>query len=184
MWSLARCWAGNAHVAEHLVLALVHQGGELRPACGRTGRRPGARSAAPSAMGCRKAWRRRPRPCACSALGTWASALRIQCTRGLLKKLGLDGAGFDAGVTSLSQRTGSLSAGREEPGRRPGGCDPRPEGEKERQRAAASRFRLTAAAVRKAWMRMFWSPRRTARASPCQVLASPWKPSDRQRWRW
>ena len=49
--------------------------------------------------------------------------------------------------------------------------------------AAASRLRLIAAAVRKAWMRMLSSPRRTARARPCQVLASPWKPSDRQRWR-
>jgi putative transposase len=58
-----------------------------------------------------------------------------RCRVGLLKKLGLDGAGFDAGVTSLSQRTGSPSAGREEPGRRPGGCDPRPEGEKERQKS-------------------------------------------------
>ena len=51
------------------------------------------------------------------------------------------------------------------------------------RRAAASRFRLTAAAVRNAWMRMFCNPRRTARASPCQVFASPWKPSERQRWR-
>ena len=50
--------------------------------------------------------------------------------------------------------------------------------------AAASRLRLIAAAVRKAWMRMFGRPRRTARASPCQVFASPWKPSERQRWRW
>ena len=52
------------------------------------------------------------------------------------------------------------------------------------RRAAASRLRLIAAAVRKAWMRMFWRPRRTARARPCQVFASPWKPSERQRWRW
>jgi hypothetical protein len=28
---------------------------------------------------------------------------------------------------------------------------------------------------------LFARPRRTARASPCQVLASPWNPSDRQR---
>ncbi len=48
-------------------------------------------------------------------------------------------------------------------------------------RAVASRLRLTAAAVRNAWMRMLSSPRRTARASPCQVFASPWKPSARQR---
>ena len=33
--------------------------------------------------------------------------------------------------------------------------------------AVASRLRFTAAAVRKAWMRIFWSPRLTARASPC-----------------
>jgi hypothetical protein len=58
-----------------------------------------------------------------------------RCWAGLLKKLGLDGAGFDAGVTSLSQRTDSPSAGREQPGRRPGGCDPRPEGEKEHQKS-------------------------------------------------
>jgi len=30
-------------------------------------------------------------------------------------------------------------------------------------------------------MRMFSSPRRTARARPCHVFASPWKPSERQR---
>jgi len=42
------------------------------------------------------------------------------------------------------------------------------------RRAAASRLRFTAAAVRKAWMRIFWSPRLTARASPCHVFASPW----------
>jgi hypothetical protein len=65
----------------------------------------------------------------------WQDIPVQRCTVGLLKKLGLDGAGFDAGVTSLSQRTGSPSAGREEPGRRPGGCDPRPEGEKERQKS-------------------------------------------------
>src|SRR5512134_3735198 len=40
-------------------------------------------------------------------------------------------------------------------------------------RAVASRFRLMAAAVRKAWMRMLSRPRRTARARPCQVFASP-----------
>src|SRR5215212_1994859 len=34
-------------------------------------------------------------------------------------------------------------------------------------------LRFTAAAVRNAWMRMFCSPRRTARAKPCQVFASP-----------
>jgi hypothetical protein len=65
----------------------------------------------------------------------WDDVPVQRCTVGLLKKLGLDGAGFDAGVTSLSQRTGSPSAGREQPGRRPGGCDPRPEGEKERQKS-------------------------------------------------
>ncbi len=47
---------------------------------------------------------------------------------------------------------------------------------------AASRLRLMAAAVRKA-IRIFSSPRRIARARPCQVFASPWKPSDRQRCR-
>ena len=31
-------------------------------------------------------------------------------------------------------------------------------------------------------MRMLVSPRRTARASPCQVFASPWEPSTRTRW--
>ena len=40
--------------------------------------------------------------------------------------------------------------------------------------AAASRLRFTAAAVRKACMRMFESPRLTARARPCHVFASPW----------
>jgi transposase-like protein len=42
-----------------------------------------------------------------------------------------------------------------------------------RASAVASLFRLTAAAVRNAWMRMFCSPRRTALDSPCQLLASP-----------
>ena len=33
-------------------------------------------------------------------------------------------------------------------------------------------------------MRVFASPRRTARASPCPVLASPWQPAKRRRARW
>jgi putative transposase len=40
-------------------------------------------------------------------------------------------------------------------------------------KAAASRFRFMAAAVRSACIRMLSRPRRTARARPCQVLASP-----------
>ncbi len=52
---------------------------------------------------------------------------------------------------------------------------------KNRPSAAASRFKLTAMAVRNAWMRMFCRSRLIARASPCQHFASPWKPSDRQR---
>ena len=51
------------------------------------------------------------------------------------------------------------------------------------QKAAASRFRLIAAAAGQDWILMLPKPRRTARPSPCQVLASPWNPSDRQRWR-
>ena len=54
---------------------------------------------------------------------------------------------------------------------------------KNRASAAARRLRLTAMAVRNTWMRMFCKPRRIARASPCQHFASPWNPSDRQRWR-
>ena len=51
------------------------------------------------------------------------------------------------------------------------------------QKAAASRFRLIAAAAGRDWILMLPKPRRAARPSPCQVLASPWNPSDRQRWR-
>jgi hypothetical protein len=47
------------------------------------------------------------------------------------------------------------------------------DGPNEREKRCGSRLRFTAAAVRKAWMRMFCNPRRTARASPCHVLASP-----------
>ena len=50
-------------------------------------------------------------------------------------------------------------------------------------KAAASRFRLIAAAVRQDWIFMLPSPRRTARRNPCWVFVSPWKPSDRQKWR-
>jgi hypothetical protein len=47
--------------------------------------------------------------------------------------------------------------------------------------AAASCFRFTAAAIRKAWICMFRRPRRIALARPCPFLALPWKPAERQR---
>jgi transposase len=48
---------------------------------------------------------------------------------------------------------------------------------------AVSRLRLLAAAMKRPWIPVFWSPRRMVRASACQVSASPWNPSDRQRCR-
>ena len=91
-----------------------------------------------------------------------------RCRVGLLKKPVLRRSTRPPGLLAACRLpTGgvarrSLSTSRSEPASRTA------------RRAAASRLRLTAAAVRKAWMRMFGRPRRTARARPCQVFASPW----------
>ena len=50
-------------------------------------------------------------------------------------------------------------------------------------RAAASFLRFIATAVRRAWIFMFSSPLRMAQASPWSVVAVPFAPSTRQRWR-
>lgn len=49
--------------------------------------------------------------------------------------------------------------------------------------AAASFLRFIAMAVRRAWIFMFSSPLRTARARPWSVLAVPCAPSTCHRWR-
>ena len=50
-------------------------------------------------------------------------------------------------------------------------------------KTAASQFRLIATAAGQDWILMLPKPRRAARPSPCRVLASPWNPSERPRWR-
>ena len=74
---------GERHVGEHVVLAVVHQSGELGPA-----RSQLVGDVPPGLMrglgvGCRKAWRIAAATIVCWPFGTWASALRIKCTRQL-----------------------------------------------------------------------------------------------------